>query len=128
MIRHRNKSPHGWWFATCLERFEYFDENRSNSNRRCIAWENPILLKANDRNEDYKKAIEKGKLSEGSESEINGRKGTWIFEGLTSLIPIYEELDDGAEILIKRFRCRVIWLGSYGDIKENIWPIHKLAY
>ena len=83
-------------------------------------------MKANDRNEDYKKAIEKGKLSEGSESEINGRKGTWIFEGLTSLIPIYEELDDGAEILIKRFRCRVIWLGSYKDIKENIWPIHKL--
>ncbi len=98
-IPHRNKSPYGWWLATCLERFEHFDENKSNLNRRCITWGNTILLKAKDRNEAYKKVIENGKLSEGSESELNGRKGTWIFEGLTSLLPIYEEVEDGAEIL-----------------------------
>ena len=64
-IPHRNKSQYGWWVATCLERFEYFDENKSNLNRRCIAWENTILLKAKDRNDAYKKAIENGKR-EGS--------------------------------------------------------------
>ena len=98
-IPYRNRSPYGWWLATCLERFQFFDEDKSNPNRRCIAWENTILLKAKDREEAYRKAIKDGKLSEGGESELNGRKGTWIFEGLTSLLPIYEELEDGAEIL-----------------------------
>ena len=95
-IPYRNKSPYGWWLATCLERFQFFDEDKSNPNRRCIAWENTILIKAKDREGAYQKAIKKGKLSDGGESELNGRKETWIFEGLTSLLPIYEELEDGA--------------------------------
>ena len=98
-IPYRNKSPYGWWLAICLERFEFYDEDKSNSNRRCIAWENTILIEAENRKEAYSKAIENGKVSDGSEADYNGRKGKWIFEELTSLIPIYEELGDGAEIL-----------------------------
>src|SRR6478672_13717402 len=42
----RNRSPYGWWIATYLERFEYDDENKRNSGRRCLAWENTVLIRA----------------------------------------------------------------------------------
>ena len=101
IIPHRNRSPDGWWIASYLERFEYYDEDTRNLNRRCKAWENTILVKARDRNEAWRKAMAQGRLSEGNQASDSetGRKGVWRFEGLTSLLPIYEELEDGAEIL-----------------------------
>jgi Domain of unknown function (DUF4288) len=97
----RNRTRHGWWIATCLERFEYYDENRRNLNRRCLAWENTILIKARNREEAWRKAVAQGRLSEGSEAwdSETGRKGAWHFEGLTSLLPVYDRLEDGAEII-----------------------------
>ncbi|MFV1976928.1 MAG: hypothetical protein ACC651_14370 [Candidatus Scalindua sp.] len=32
-------------------------------------------------------------------AEIGKRKGCWRVEGLISLLPIYEELEDGAELI-----------------------------
>jgi hypothetical protein len=98
---HRNRSPHGWWIASYIERFEYDGEDRRNLNRRCLAWENTILVKARNRDEAWEKAMAHGRLSEGSEARLGTprRRGTWHFEGLTRLLPVYERLADGAEIL-----------------------------
>ena len=83
-----------------MERFEFYDELKSNPNRRCLAWENTILVKARNRDDAYKKATSLGKASDGTEAWFgSGRKGAWRFEGLTMLLPIYEELEHGAEIL-----------------------------
>jgi hypothetical protein len=99
-IPHRNKSPHGWWIAAYVERFEYDDEDKRNGNRRCFAWENTIILSAKDRDRAYEKAVQIGRRSEGHRAwNADGREGQWKFEGLTSLVPIYEELVDGAEVL-----------------------------
>jgi hypothetical protein len=94
-----------------LERFEFDDENVENLNRRCLAWENTIVFKAKDRNQAYCKAenckAEKiGKLSDGSEAWIRDkmRKGRWRYEGITNLLPIYEDLTDGAEILWNEYQ------------------------
>ena len=99
----RNKSPFGWWIAVILVRYEQQGEDRSNLNRRCLAWENTIVLKAKDREEAYRKAVAQGKLhgSKGWDciDHDTRRKGKWVFEGIASLLPIYEELEDGAEIL-----------------------------
>jgi uncharacterized protein DUF4288 len=97
----RNRTRHGWWIAAYVERFEYYDEDRRNLNRRCLAWENTILIKARNRDEAWRKAIAQGKLSEGNEAwdSETGRKGAWHFEGLTSLLPIYDRLEHGAEII-----------------------------
>jgi hypothetical protein len=65
-IPHRNRSPHGWWIASYLERFEYYDEDRTNLRRRCLAWENTILVKARNRHEAWRKAMAQGRLSEGT--------------------------------------------------------------
>jgi hypothetical protein len=100
-IPHRNRSPHGWWIASYLERFEYHDENRRNPGRRCLAWENTILVKARDREAAWRKALAWGRLSNGNEASNvrTGRKGVWRFEGLTSLLPVYDALADGAELM-----------------------------
>jgi len=38
----------------------------------------------------------------------SGRKGAWRFEGLTSLLPIYEELGDGAEVMWRKYANRTV--------------------
>jgi uncharacterized protein DUF4288 len=98
---HRNRGPYGWWLSSYLLRLQYADENRSNPNRRCLAWENTIILRADDRQAAYAKAIRLGQENAGGEMRevATGRKGTWVFEGLTQLLPIHDELEDGAEIL-----------------------------
>jgi len=52
-IPRRNRNQTGWWIASYIERFEFYDEDKLNANRRCLAWENTILIKAEDREEAY---------------------------------------------------------------------------
>jgi len=116
-VPHRNRNHAGWWIASFIERFEYYDENKANLNRRCLAYENTILIRAPNREVAYRKAVAQGRLSNGSEgwSSSSGRKGAWRFDGLTGLLPVYEELEDGAEILwqkhadvtVRRIRSRI---------------------
>ncbi len=100
----KNKSPTGWWVATIIERFEFEDEDTSNLRRRCQAWSNVVVLKARDRNQAYSKAVRYGKLAKSDENDWSdidtGRRGRWIFEGLASLLPVFDSFDeDGSEIL-----------------------------
>ena len=37
-----------------------------------------------------------------------GRAGTWRFEGLTTLLPVYDELEDGSEIVCREHRSRTV--------------------
>lgn len=99
-IPFRNQSRFGWYVAKVLVRFEWEDENKFNPNRRCTVWENEIILQAPDREEAYAKAMEQGQLDDEPDYKmrVGGRRGRWVFEGLTSLLPIYDELEDGAEI------------------------------
>jgi hypothetical protein len=101
MIPNKNISPVGWYVASYLERFEFPDEDTSNEDRRCRAWENTIIVKADDPEQAYQKATEQATLSQDSEwTRGDGLKGgRLVFEGFTSLLPIYDELEDGAEIL-----------------------------
>lgn len=103
-IPQRNRSPHGWWVATYIMRL---DEGQSHLTQRCLAWENTILIQALDRNQAYTKALKMGKAS--------AKSGNWLFEGLTEILPIYEKLEDGAEIIwtehrsvtLKKIRSRL---------------------
>ena len=102
-IPSRNKSPYGWWVASIIERFQFDDEDKNNSRRRCRVFTNTVILKADDREHAYQKAIEYGKSGidgKSDWSDDSGRKGKWILEGLSNLLPIYEKIDpDGTEIL-----------------------------
>ena len=126
-IPYRNKSPYGWWIASYLERFEYEGEDKSNLNRRCFAWENTILIRAPNREQAYRKAIKFGSIANGSRArnQTTGRKGRWCFEGLTSLLPIYDKLEDGEEVLWKEHRNRTVktiksWVKRKKDLETFI--------
>jgi len=98
-----NRSPYGWWVASYIQRFEYKGQPRMAATARCLAWENMILIRAKSRELAYTKAIRFAK--EASPRRWNlfgdppGRLGRWVFEGLTSLTPIYDPLEDGSEII-----------------------------
>lgn len=99
-----NRNHTGWWIASFIERFEFFDEDRTKLNRRCLAHENTILVRAPNREVAYRKAVKAGGLSEGSEGwdSESGRRGAWRFEGLTVLLPVYDQLEDGAELFWRK--------------------------
>tara|TARA_R110002073_G_scaffold77735_5_gene188046 strand:- start:286 stop:528 length:243 start_codon:yes stop_codon:yes gene_type:complete len=67
--------------------------------------------------EAYDKLVQEAKLD--SKPYKGGSEGVpvkWIFEGVTELLPIYEELEDGAELMyrehsrtkLKNLRKRVL--------------------
>lgn len=102
------RSPYGWWVASYIERLEWSNEDRRNPRRRCLAWENTVLVKATNRDQAYRKAMAIGRQSSGPFTNVNGRVGKWRFEGLTSLLPIYDKLEHGAEILWVEHENRTI--------------------
>ena len=90
---------------------EWADEDKEDPNRRCVTWENQILIKARNPEEAYHKAIEQGKLHEDSEFWEEGnknRKGKFIFEGLTTLLAIYDKFEHGSEITWSERRNRKV--------------------
>jgi hypothetical protein len=97
-IPYRNRSPFGWWIASYIEQAIWDDVINPSPNSRCRAWENTIILQAPNREAAYKKAIKLGSSSPSTFDDGKGRSGHWKFIGLTSLLPIYDELKDGAEI------------------------------
>ena len=125
-ISHRNRSPFGWWIARYIERFEWKREDRSNLDRRCLAYENTILVQAKEREHAYRKAraVRKSYSSKWrlyGETPEASRLGRWVFEGLSMLIPIYEELEDGAEILWSAYsRKRVRTVRSWIKQKTQL--------
>lgn len=93
-------SPVGWYLATYQLRFiELAQSNNDDLNRRFLTWENTILVRASGMDEAYDKAVEFGVAD--TQPYKGGSKGIavqWVFEGIVGLMPIYEELEDGAEI------------------------------
>ena len=94
------KASTGWYVAVIIERFEYYDEDCSDMQRECTAYENVILIRAKDPESAYDKAVAEGKICEGSECvDGKGRKGEFKYVGIAELLPLYDELEDGAEIM-----------------------------
>lgn len=116
-----HESPVNWYVAGILLRFEIDGENLENNNRRCLAWKNQILVNANSAEEAYSKALEFGKLEESEYINPLGQKVRWIFEGLTSLLAIYEEFEDGSEIIWTEYENK-----SVKKIKSWVLPKEKL--
>jgi hypothetical protein len=65
-----------------------------------LSWENTILVKANDLDDAYdkieKEALEQTEPYRGGE---DGARVQWIYEGITEILPIYDELEHGTEIM-----------------------------
>ena len=117
-------SPIGWYVSWELLRFEWDSEDVTNLNRRCLSWENQILIQAATPDEAYEKAMSHGQQSDGEEmwkTDDETQKGRWRFEGLTGLCAVYEEPADGAEIAWHQHENR-----SVRKIQEKVKPKDKL--
>ena len=101
-------SPVGWFIGSYLLRFvELGEEGNDDPEARFLSWENTILVKACDITEAYEKVVKSAK------KEIEPYKGgptgvpvQWVFEGVTELLPVYEQLADGAEVMWRESKPR----------------------
>jgi hypothetical protein len=94
-------SPVGWYVETYQLRFvELADGKRNSPERRFLCWENTVLVKARSMREAHRKVVKIGEAH--TKPYKGGPKGVevqWVFEGVIDLLPVYEEIEDGAEIM-----------------------------
>lgn len=97
----KNVSPVGWYVASYLLRFVDLERHDiDDPDARFVSWENTVLVKASDLDEAYDKAVSLAHKSTGPyRGGPDGVPVQWQFEGITDLLPVYEEIDDGAEIM-----------------------------
>ena len=82
-------SPTGWWIVGLLE-------HRSDSDGAPY-WNNYRIIKSDHWITAYQRAVELGTAECETGTRAFGHKHEFI--GVTDLAPIYEELEDGSEIL-----------------------------
>jgi hypothetical protein len=98
MNRQSATSPTGWWLAGLLQK-------QSNPDVAPY-WNNYRLVKAKHWRTAFRRASRRGEEDAAPSSAF---KFEQQFMGVTDLVPIYERLEDGAEIL---------W--------EELWPEKRL--
>jgi hypothetical protein len=91
-------SPVDWYIVSVLLRLEFDYQDKTNPNRKCSVWENSYLIRAKSPNKAYDKAVRLAKADQ-ARARYRGKLGEWKYVGISDLVPIYEKLKDGAEIL-----------------------------
>jgi hypothetical protein len=123
-IPYRNRNHTGWWIFMEVEQWVSNRQKKLSPTSRCLVWENTRLIRAKNREQAYRKALAYGRLGHPSKTE----GGEWRFAGISMLLPVYEEIEDGAEILwtdrgllqigkIKRMVKTKSQLSLFSDIK-----------
>ena len=122
-IPYRKQSPYGWWIATYIQRVKW-DGDCDQLDEICWAWENTIIFTAADRDAAYEKVLSMVGNNESTvwDHATPPREGHWVFEGLTSLLPIYDLIRDGAEVLWiehedKTLRDIQSWIKSKSELE-----------
>ena len=94
-------SPVGWYVASYLLRFvELDDPHKDDIEHKFLSWENTIIIKAYSIAEAFDKAVKIAQAdTEPYKGGEHGIDVQWVFEGITELLPIYETLEDGNEIM-----------------------------
>jgi len=97
----KNKSPVGWYVATYVLRFvELAEPGNDDPENRFLTWENTILVKADDLDSAYDRVV--AVAADATRPYKGGPEGVdvqWIFEGVLELLPVYDEIEDGSEIM-----------------------------
>lgn len=121
----KNKSPVGWCVASYLLRFVELDrQDVDDPEARFYSWENTILIKADDLDEAYDKTVH---IAEEATEPYKGGPDAvdvqWQFAGVTQLLPVYEALEDGCEIMWAEHAPRKLknlrkWVGEKGSFRQ----------
>ena len=96
-IRWANRNHTGWWLFEEVQQWVSNRQKRLSATSRCLVYINLRVVRAESRDEAYRKAVEFGQA--GMPSKTKG--GEWRFAGISMLLPIYDKIEDGSEILWK---------------------------
>lgn len=119
----KNISPEGWYVGRYLLRFvELEDAQINDPEARFLSWENTVLVQADNLDHVYDKII--AIATDASAPYSGGKQGIpvqWEFVGVTEILPIYEKLEDGCEIMwtehaprkLKNLRSRIRQRGEF---------------
>jgi len=104
----KNIAPYGWYVGSYLLRFiELGEKGNQDLERRFLTWENTIIVKARNLDHAYDKVSSLAKKqTRPYKGGTTGIDVQWLFEGIVELLPIYEKLADGAEIMWAEHRPR----------------------
>lgn len=97
----KTTSPIDWYIASYLLRFvQIEDPKKDDLEQRFLSWENSVLIQARSIQEAFDKvvriAVAETEPYKGGEDAVDVQ---WVFEGVTEILPIYEALEDGSEIM-----------------------------
>ena len=97
----KNISPVGWYVGSYLLRFIELDsEGNDDEDNRFLSWHNTILVRAKDLDDAYDKIeIEAIEHTDPYKGGDEGVPVQWVYEGITEILPIYDELEHGTEIM-----------------------------
>jgi hypothetical protein len=112
-----------WYLSYEVLFFELADKSPQTG---ILVWENLVLICANDPEEAFKKATDHGRLSE-EELLINDERGFCKFKGIRKLVPIYEDLNDGAELEWHEFELSPKQMESLIPQKEELQAFQSLT-
>ena len=88
----------GNWFVASIVMSEIDVHNSSLTSEN--TWENTYLVKSENISSAYDKATSIGKSecrTYNSDKDVRGTQ--WVFLGVSELVPVFEDIEDGAEIL-----------------------------
>jgi hypothetical protein len=88
-----------WFLVEIIERLEPVDADSSNSLRRCTVYGNYHLIKATTPDKAYDKAEKLGKSGSFKFKNADKRMMKWEYVGIGDILPLYEDIEDKAEIL-----------------------------
>lgn len=88
-----------WFIVEIIEKCEPVSRNDKNDLRRVTTWGNHHLIKANSPEEAFDKAIKLGKEKNYKFTNSDKVEMESIFVGIGELLPIYEDIEDGAELM-----------------------------
>ena len=102
-------SPFGWYVGSYLLRFiELNQDGNFDDEKQFLTWENTRLVKANDLNDAFDKLEKLAK--EETEPYKGGPGGVdvqWVYEGITDILPVYDELEHGAELFFSESKRKL---------------------
>ena len=88
-----------WYIVEIIEKCEPVERNEKQELRRVTTWGNHHLIKADSPEKAFDKAVKLGKEAEYKFTNSDKIEMEWIFVGIGELLPIYEDIEDGAELM-----------------------------
>ncbi|CAK8717902.1 MAG: protein of unknown function (DUF4288) [Candidatus Electronema aureum] len=102
----KNVSPVNWYVGSYLLRcVEVEQESKFDQEQQFLAWENTVLVKADSIEKAYDKIEQIAQSStEPYQAGETAVLVQWLYEGITELLPVYENIEDGCEIMWRERR------------------------